>query len=225
MKNFTRVLLSLVFVAVFNALFFIIGGTEHEVSVWVAYGFIHFAYLMYIITPMTARNHKHSYVFALSLGKVSIVYFAVEFVVNMFFILLSLEGYKFCLVVNILISGVYAVALLSNIFANESSYEQVKRQDAELNYVKGCAASLDVIASQTEDRALKRQIEDVRDLVHSSQSRSDPSVRDLERGVKEQIEMLSGYVKSGRLDDAADMLKKIKNCAEERNIRLMSTRR
>ena len=37
-KSILFILLDLVFLAVFNTVFFVVGGTNHPASVWVAYG-------------------------------------------------------------------------------------------------------------------------------------------------------------------------------------------
>ena len=51
-------MMDLIFIIIFNAMFFILGGTDHSVSVWISYGFIHFAYLMLIVTPFFMRRGK-----------------------------------------------------------------------------------------------------------------------------------------------------------------------
>ena len=49
--NGLQAIIGLVFLIIFNAIFFIIGGVRHNVPVWIAYSFIHFAYLMLLLTP------------------------------------------------------------------------------------------------------------------------------------------------------------------------------
>ena len=38
------IILDLIFLIVFNTVFFVAGGADHPASVWISYGFIHFAY-------------------------------------------------------------------------------------------------------------------------------------------------------------------------------------
>ena len=45
-SSIIKIIISLVFLALFNAMFFILGGTKHTDIEWVSYGFIHAAYLM-----------------------------------------------------------------------------------------------------------------------------------------------------------------------------------
>ena len=46
-KNILTVILNTVFIVVFNTLFFLNGGTQHVASIWITYGFLHFAYLWF----------------------------------------------------------------------------------------------------------------------------------------------------------------------------------
>ena len=66
-KNVLWILLDLVFLIVFNVVFFVAGGTDHPASVWISYGFIHFSYIMLLITPILIRKsvntiqyHRHT---------------------------------------------------------------------------------------------------------------------------------------------------------------------
>lgn len=88
------IMLYLIFLIIFNAVFFIAGGSEHPASVWVSYGFIHFSYLMLVVTPFLVRKETSAAVFGFSLYTISSVYFFVELVTGIIFILISSESYK-----------------------------------------------------------------------------------------------------------------------------------
>ena len=51
-SSIIKIIISLAFLALFNALFFLLGGTKHTDIEWVSYGFIHVAYLMVLLTPL-----------------------------------------------------------------------------------------------------------------------------------------------------------------------------
>lgn len=70
-KSVLWIIMDLIFLVVFNTVFFVAGGFDHPASVWVSYGFIHFSYLMVIITPFLIRKSSSSAVFGFSLYSVS----------------------------------------------------------------------------------------------------------------------------------------------------------
>ena len=119
------IILDLIFLVVFNTVFFVAGGFDHPASVWISYGFIHFSYLMVIITPFLIRKSSSAAVFGFSLYSISSAYFLLEFVVGLIFILIKSDSFKAALVVQIIIAGFYGVLLISNLIANESTAESV----------------------------------------------------------------------------------------------------
>jgi len=82
-------ILELIFLVIFNVLFFVLSGFRHNAIVWTSYGFIHFAYLMLLLTPSFIRKGKSAVVFGFSLYSISVVYFILEFVIGITFILAS----------------------------------------------------------------------------------------------------------------------------------------
>jgi len=90
--NSLSTILELIFLVVFNVLFFVLGGFKHNAIVWTSYGFIHFAYLMLLLAPVLIHRGKSSAVFGFSLYLISAIYFLVEFFIGMTFILASSPG-------------------------------------------------------------------------------------------------------------------------------------
>jgi len=82
-------ILELIFLVIFNVLFFVLGGFKHNAIVWTSYGFIHFAYLMLLLTPRLIHKGKSSAIFGFSLYLISVVYYLLEFVIGITFILAS----------------------------------------------------------------------------------------------------------------------------------------
>ena len=102
-KNVLCLLLDLVFLVIFNVVFFVLGGTEHPASVWISYGFIHFSYIMLLITPKLIRKSSSSAVFGFSLYSISSAYFLIAFVVGVIFVFMRSESYKISLVSQVII--------------------------------------------------------------------------------------------------------------------------
>ena len=116
-------ILDSIFIVVFNIVFFTIGGTEHPASVWIAYGFIHFAYGMMIVVPFLTKKGKHEVVLGFPLYLVSSAYFLCELVVGTVFIVLRQDTGKYSLVTQIVMAGIYGVLLVANLIANEKTAE------------------------------------------------------------------------------------------------------
>ena len=107
-KTVLWVLLDLVFVIVFNVVFFVAGGVEHNPSVWISYAFIHLAYLMVLITPLLIRNSSSSAVFGFSIYTISTTYFFIEFVVGLVFIFLNLDTVQLAIIIQVVLAGLWS---------------------------------------------------------------------------------------------------------------------
>ena len=219
-KSILWILLDLVFLVVFNVIFFVASGTQHPASVWISYGFIHFAYIMLLVTPFLIRKSSSAAVFGFSLYSISSTYFFVAFITGIVFIVMHPETYKASLLLQVVIAGFYAVMLLSNMIANEHTADSVERHEMELQYVKQSCAMLKGIMEMTDDKALKKKIEKAYDLLHSSQVKSSSAVRDYEVTVIDLIEVLEGNVSRNDAVAANMTLEKIMKNANERNRRL-----
>ncbi|SFC51453.1 hypothetical protein [Ruminococcus albus] len=219
-KNVLWILLDLVFLIVFNTVFFVAGGTDHNASVWISYGFIHLSYILLIITPFLIRKSSSAAVFGFSLYSISSTYFLVEFIVGVIFCLINMESYKPALIVQVIIAGFYAIMLISNMIANESTADSIERHEIELRYVKDCSARILPLVDMVSDKKIRKKVEAVYDMIHGSPVKSSNSVRQIELDVIDQIDLLEAAVNSEDKEKIETVCKKITRLADERNRQL-----
>lgn len=179
-KTVLQILLDLVFVIVFNVVFFLSAGTEHPASVWISYGFIHFSYLMILLTPLLTRKSSRSAVFGFSIYSISSVYFFIEFIVGLVFIFLRQEEINVALIVQIIIAGIYAIILISHLIANENTADSIEKREDEVDYIKTTASRVKALLGRSADKKANKEIDKLYDLIHSSPTKSHSTVKNLE---------------------------------------------
>ena len=219
-KTVLYILLDLVFLIVFNAIFFLADGSDRNLAVWISYAFIHIAYLMTLVTPLLSGKSKNSGTYGAVIGSVSFTYFILEFITGVIIILVNPESFKAALIIQLILAGIYFVLLFSNMIANINTNESEERRQIELAYVKESSMRLKTIMDMAEDKALAKKIEKVYDLIHSSQARTDISVRDIELRVMALISELANAVATGNTEAADAITAQIILNATERNTRL-----
>ena len=219
-KTILYILLDLVFLAVFNTVFFVVGGTEHPTSVWISYGFIHFSYLMVLATPYLIRKSSSAAVFGFSLYSISAVYFFVEFLVGLVFIFVGSDSYKASLVVQVIIAGIYAVLLISNLIANEHTADSIERHEDEVAYIKNAASRINLLMGKASDKKANKEIEKAYDLLHSSPSRSMATVKLLEEEIKNKVADLEDAVAANETAAIITIAGEIIAKTDERNRKL-----
>lgn len=216
-KHILWIILDLVFLIVFNVVFFVAGGTDHPASVWISYGFIHFSYMMLLVTPLLIRKSTNMAVLGFPLLSISYAYFMVAFVTGLVFIFIHPKSYKAALIAQVIIAGIYAVMLLLHMIANENTAESVKRHEMELKYVRDASAKLKGIMDSISDKRLCKKVEKLYDLLHSSPVKSNDSVREYELTVLDLIEELKKNIDQNDISAAETTISKIEKTANERN--------
>lgn len=219
-KTILWIILDLIFLAIFNTVFFVMTGLQHPASVWISYGFIHFAYLMVIVTPFLIRKSSSAAVFGFSLYSISSTYFLIEFVTGLVFVILKSDSYKVSLVVQIIIAGIYGVLLISHLIANESTADSVEKHEDEVAYIKTAASRVKALVGKAKDKKANKEIERAYDLLHSSPTKSASTVRYLELAVMSQISDLEDAVQSGETDLIIATAGEIISTMDERNRKL-----
>ena len=222
-KTVLWVLLDLVFVIVFNVVFFVAGGVEHNPSVWISYAFIHLAYLMVLITPLLIRNSSSSAVFGFSIYTISTTYFFIEFVVGLVFIFLNLDTVQLAIIIQVVLAGLYAVILIATLLSNEKTSNDIKRQEQEVVYIKEAASRVKMLIDTTENKKTKNNIEKVHDLLHSSPTRSEQYVYSLENQIYNKITDLENSISIGDENLITQLCSEIISMTNERNRRLRAS--
>jgi len=221
--NILWLLLDSLFLIVFNLLFFILGDANNfNTSVWINYGFIHFAYLMLLLTPLFVRKSTSSAVIDYSrpLYVVTTSWFLTALLVGVTLILIAPETTTVTIILQIILAALFMGWLLTHLIANEHTADHVERQEAELQYVKESSAKLYSIMQQITDRAAAKKVERAYDLIHSSPSRTHAEVRSLEQQIINEIDRLGSIAGQNETAQITSIADKIYRLADERNRQL-----
>ena len=218
-------ILNLIFLVIFNVFFFVLGkdsDVEHNTSVWISYGFIHFAYLMLLLTPKLIRGGKSASVFGFSLYSISATYFLVEFVTGTIFIIVSPESSNAALLVQLGIAGLYGIILVSHMLSNEYTAEAEEKRQYQIAYVKDASAKVKSLLEKIDDKEAKKAVERVYDAIYSSPVKSHPDLAQKEEQIFQSVNNLERTVESGNKEDIIAMARYLLSSINERNSLLKS---
>ena len=218
--NVLWIILDLIFLVIFNAIFFIAGGVDHYPSVWLSYGFIHLAYFMLLLTPLFIRKGKSTSVFGFSLYAISSGYFIIEFIIGIIFILISSESYKVALLVQLCIAGLYGIMLIANMIANEHTANAEVERLNQIEYVKDASARIKRMVEQINDKETKKKVEKVYDEIHSSPVKSHPDLAQMESHILLSINDLDDAISKENKESIISLASSLLAAINERNSRL-----
>lgn len=182
-SNILWTLMGLVFLILFNCVFFILGGSEHETSVWISYGFIHFSYAILILTFFLISKKINSSFLGYPLYAISIVYFGIELLMGVIFILIASKTYQTAFLLQFCLAGLYALCLIPNLIVNEQNVKEENRRKDEINFIKKADSELASIVESIHDRDTKKKVQKVYDTINSSPTKSNSSVSYLEEEI------------------------------------------
>ena len=220
--NILWFLLNSLFIIVFNLLFFMLAdicATENKTptSVWISYGFIHFAYFLFLATPFFIRKNKNSHTYDKPLYTITALYFIAELIAGVTLILVASETVKVAIVIQIVLAATFIAWLLIHLIANEHTADNTERRESELQYIKESSAKLQSILQQITDKTTAKKVERIYDLIHSSPAKSNTDARSLEQQVISEIDRLESVVSQNETEQIDLISDKIFRLAEERN--------
>lgn len=122
MKNssFFIILIDLIILACFNTVFFL-NLKEPVIQTWISYGFINFALLMTIFTPLLIRKSRSQYLFTIVNTSVSVLYFLITVIVGLISLIAKNFSVKFLLSFLIILTAIYFVIFLLLLFVGGNS--------------------------------------------------------------------------------------------------------
>ena len=219
--NILWLLLDSLFLIVFNFLFFLLGDAGNfTTSVWICYGFIHFSYILLLLIPLFIRRGSAEYIYRRPPFTVTTTYFLIELITGVTLILIAPETTKVTIIIQVILAAIFIAWLLIHLIANEHTADSVERREAELQYVKQSSSQLKAILQQITDKPTAKKVEQLYDLIHSSQIKSDNSVHTLEKEIMSEINTLNHAVEQNDLEQTVMLADKICKLADNRNRQL-----
>ena len=223
--NILWLLLNSLFIIVFNLLFFMLGDvcaaeSKTPTSVWISYGFIHFAYFLFLTTPFFVRKNKNSHTYDKPLYTITASYFIAELIAGVTLILIAPETVKVAIIIQVVLAAAFIAWLLIFLIANEHTADITERRESELQYIKESSAKLQSVLQQITDKTTAKKVERIYDLIHSSPAKSNTDARSLEQQAISEIDRLESAVSRNDTEQIVSIADKIYRLAEERNRKL-----
>ena len=194
-KNVLKVIIALVFLAVFNVLYFL-ATSEHTPADWVSYAFIHAAYLCLLATPLFGAGvGKGLVVLKASLWARAIGYFFVELIVGAAFLLASPEGYVGPLAVQVILLAIFLIMQLMSVLANDSTTRSIRQQRQESAYLRDLKDKLKHQMRTTDDPTLRQILRECHEALACAPLPS--SSHDDEQALRDAVDALCLAIEQG----------------------------
>jgi len=198
------IILCAIFLVVFNLIFHFFIGDYNLSSDWVSYGFIHFAYLMLLLTPLFIIKKRGVSHFGFVLYAISTIYFFVTVAVGLTFILVKQESHQNVLITHLIIFGLYGVILLTHMIANQRTASDEGLGKSDRMFVDVATFEMQALIDETKGHDLLKEFEKVFESIRYSPVKSSAKALPVEKEILKQIE----HLKKAINDDP----EKVKEC-------------
>ena len=218
MKNkIAYIVICSVFVVIFNISFFLLKDSEVHGATWISYGFIHLAYIGLLLTQLLDEKHKEVSL-RLSSHLVSIIYFIVELITGVIFIIMNPVGFKATLIIQTVLFGLYLIVLLINVIINSKIIDSLEETKYNKKYVEETTKILDSIKLSTNSEQVLSLINKLYDIVHGSQLKSNSEAITIEVEIEHKIRRLEKNILTISVEEQISEIKVIIDLANKRNI-------
>lgn len=159
-----------VFVIAFNILFFIhTDAVERTVSVWICYVFLHFAYILDLLTPIFASSKGSTNLESKTRTYfLSGAYFSLELVFALIAVYFTLDNTKFVVSTQTIITAAYLYILLPSLLLDNTDEIKTARLKAESTFINDICSKIKYFESISQSPALKSRLYDLYNIAHSS---------------------------------------------------------
>ena len=219
-KNILTIILDSVFVVAFNLLFFINGGFTHTVGVWIAYGFLHFSYLMVLLTPFISAHGSTATLSKTTTYIISLLYFFIELIFAIVVFCIKVEYFKWIISLEVIITALYIIILVINLLADDSIEAKQQRHKTENAFIKNISNKIKYISSTVSDEKAKAKLESLYYLAHSSPSKSGENMKSYELAIMENLDKLEDTARQGKMDEVLSLAADVERILNKRNFEL-----
>lgn len=211
-----RIVFTLVFLVVFNTLFFLLSGTNNPTSVWVSYAYIHVAYFTILFLPVLKTKGDASYYLSSVLYGQAITYFLLELIAGVVFIIYRMESPVWSLVVQTALWLIFVVLILGNAWANQATAQSLEKRKQDIDAYQSMRMSLKRLMAKTDKPDLKRLIADCSDKLEASSSRQTQESEKIDIEIEQTIASLRQSITGDDVEESTSLARQLAGLIEER---------
>ena len=216
-SSLLKVTIALVFLVLFNALFFLLGGTEQSSVNWVCYGFIHAAYICLMATPLLCSSGKGLTVLSATLYLRGLFYFFTELVIGVVCIVIAPQSMMWPLVIQSLLLAVFVMLQLMSVLANDATRASIQKQRTESLFIRTLAEQVRLRMREMDDMDMRKEVERCYEALSNCPIESFPEAQEAELSLRNAVEILCSAIEDDGKEQIKKKAKRVMNLIQDRN--------
>ena len=211
------VIIKFILLAMFNISFYSITKASCTLSMWISYGFIHFAFLMFFLEPLFVQNSKNSkHVVIESITLLTIIYFFCSLSVGIFFLINPLlVVYQYS--IEVFVTGIYLIILIITVVINNKIAKNESEFLADKQFLTTVFVKAEFIKSNVTDKKLLMNLQE---QTKYSPVKSSEIVRNYENELIKILDDITLNIDALQEIELNDKIETCKNLLNQRNLLL-----
>lgn len=219
-----RVGFGLLFLIVFNIIYFVVGGLDHGAAEWISYVFILASLLCAILAPQASPHAPSHSTLVGSVALAGVVYFALELAVGVAFILLWPNAWQGALVTQLILLAIFLALAITLTRANARTNRAEERQLDERRRFNNLIASAQMLASATQTEDLRAEIQRIVEDLRCSPVRSAAETIGIEEMIAGELNELHLALEANDAERASSLCIALRQHIAQRNQMLIMLR-
>ena len=177
-----------------------IGGTEHGTTCWIGFASIILSYVILIAVPLFIPNSQSSYLFGTTSGTVTGIFFSVQFVIGLIFVICDFDKWKIALIIEMVLFVIMIFFTLQLFQIDEATAKKEVKHSQEVYSVKNLSLKAKMIFNSTTDIEIKKYVKSVCNELNSCPTSSNFQVMAIDDSIGFSLDALSQSVMSGDIN-------------------------
>ena len=194
-KSF-KILIGLIFLVLFDALFFVLKGSECHASTWWSYLFIHIAYFLLLATPLLGKYGKGYATLQESLYARAFIFFVLELIIGTIFIIANPVNATWAFLIQAVMLGLFLFAQLSGVLVNDTTKQTHEKQKQDIKQIRLMSESVRSKLMEIEDVDVKKQVVQCYEALNETSIVSYPEMQQAEETLRNSVDLLCAAIDS-----------------------------
>ena len=208
--------IGLIFIAVFNILFFTISHGSHPASVWIAFGFIHLAWLLFVLSPVLTQG-KYDTVRTMPVYRITGVYFLIELVLGIVIILFHPQKPLASIIIQLVILLIFAGYLLSFLLTNQHTSSVIEERERNSADIRLSTETVRSLLDGTDDEQANEALRRCYHLLSAVPVSSNSDVQALDERIYGITRELNGLVADKRVKEVTSLCNELQRLIRQRS--------
>lgn len=216
-KQTLRAITYLLILAIFNLIYFIVGGTTHNTAEWAAYVWTYISIFVSFGAPLICIKYKRTPENLVTIYLFAWLYSIGIIVFNALVMLLNIKSIKLVMLINSVVFLLYLIQLILNMQVNYNIEKNEETVDSERQFVHKISNRIRICMQNIDDINTKKCIEKAYDMVRTSPLHTSSLVMNYEVEIVRLTDDLENSIDNKDYEHAKDIAKEIIANTNKRN--------